>query len=305
MIRPARAEDADRICAIFAAVIASRDTYVFAPGTSPEEARAYWFGPGISTWVAEVQGEVIGMYKLIANQRDLGAHVANASFMVHPSAAGRGAGRAMALHCLREARLQGFAAMQFNFVVSSNVNAVHLWQSLGFRIVGTLPQVFRHPARGLIDAYVMHRFLDDITLSFGDPPPDARPVHRPSAYAVIHNPAEGRLAVVQAAEGVLLPGGGIDSCETAQAAVLREVREECGLAADITDELGEVRQFVWSERRQQWLEKPSRFYAAVATVLPGAAAEHRTEWLLPEPAAQAVTCESHAWAIKRWARTNT
>ncbi len=43
--------------------------------------RAYWFGPGVVPYVAEDEagrGAGRGMYKLIANQRDLGAHVANA-----------------------------------------------------------------------------------------------------------------------------------------------------------------------------------------------------------------------------------
>ena len=51
--------------------------------------------------------------------------------------------------------------MQFNFVVSTNAAAVALWRKLGFQIVGTLPKVYRHRDLGLVDAYVMHRFLDD------------------------------------------------------------------------------------------------------------------------------------------------
>jgi hypothetical protein len=39
---------------------------------------------------------------------------------------------------------------------------VALWQKLGFAIVGTLPKAFRHSQPGHVDAYVMHRFLDDI-----------------------------------------------------------------------------------------------------------------------------------------------
>jgi ribosomal protein S18 acetylase RimI-like enzyme len=112
--------------------------------------------------VAEDEGRIVGMYKLITNQRDLGSHVANASFMVDPGYAGKGAGRAMGLHCLREARRAGFLAMQFNFVVSTNTAAVELWKKLGFEIVGTLPRVFRHRELGDVDAFVMHRFLDDI-----------------------------------------------------------------------------------------------------------------------------------------------
>ena len=100
------------------------------------------------------------MYKIVANQRDLGSHVANASFMVDPGCGGRGIGRAMGVHALEVARAMGFAAMQFNFVVSTNEAAVALWKSLGFRIVGTLPRVFRHRDLGLVDAYVMYRELD-------------------------------------------------------------------------------------------------------------------------------------------------
>jgi ribosomal protein S18 acetylase RimI-like enzyme len=65
----------------------------------------------------------------------------------------------MCLHSLDHARAQGFLAMQFNFVVSSNTRAVKLWQSLGFVIVGRLPQAFRHLRLGLVDALVMYRKL--------------------------------------------------------------------------------------------------------------------------------------------------
>jgi ribosomal protein S18 acetylase RimI-like enzyme len=102
------------------------------------------------------------MYKIIANQRDLGSHVANASYMVDPGKAGRGVGKAMGLHSLREARRAGFLAMQFNLVVSTNEAAVALWKKIGFSIAGTLPKAFRHQELGYIDAYVMYRFLDDI-----------------------------------------------------------------------------------------------------------------------------------------------
>lgn len=160
-IRHATEGDFAAMWAIFQGVIASGTTYVFDPGTSAEDAHAYWFGPGVSSYVIERDGCVIGMYKLVANRRDLGSHVANASYMVDPARQGAGAGRAMGLHSLGEARRAGFLAMQFNFVVSTNEAAVRLWKSLGFSIVGVLPGAFRHRELGYVDAYVMHRFLED------------------------------------------------------------------------------------------------------------------------------------------------
>jgi L-amino acid N-acyltransferase YncA len=158
-IRRATEADFESIWAIFRAVVATGTTYVFDPETSVEDAFAYWLGPGVRSYVAEDEGRVVGMYKIIPNQRDLGSHVANASFMVDPGFSGRGTGREMGLHCLREAREAGFLAMQFNFVVSTNEAAVALWKKLGFAIVGTLPKAFRHRELGYVDAYVMYRFL--------------------------------------------------------------------------------------------------------------------------------------------------
>jgi L-amino acid N-acyltransferase YncA len=160
IIRPATRHDADAIWRIFHAVVAAGDTYTFPPDTPRDQAVDYFLGPGISSWVIEDEGGVIGMYKLIPNHGGLGSHVANASFMVDPSAHGKGAGRAMGDHCLDQARQAGYEAMQFNFVVSTNSAAVALWKKLGFEIVGTLPKAFRHSQRGYVDAYVMHRFLE-------------------------------------------------------------------------------------------------------------------------------------------------
>lgn len=64
------------------------------------------------------------------------------------------------LHSLDRARVRGFRAMQFNFVVATNTGAVRLWERCGFRIVGRLPGAFEHPALGFVDALVMFRDLD-------------------------------------------------------------------------------------------------------------------------------------------------
>jgi L-amino acid N-acyltransferase YncA len=162
MIRRAADADFESMWSIFRDVIASEDTYVFSPDTPRERALAYWFGPGVTSYVAVADERIVGMYKIVQNQPGLGSHVANASFMVSPSYSGKGAGRQMGRHCLREARRQGFRAMQFNFVVSTNAAAVALWKSLGFAIVGTLPQVFKHRHLGYVDAHVMYRSLEDI-----------------------------------------------------------------------------------------------------------------------------------------------
>jgi len=49
--------------------------------------------------------------------------------------------------------------MQFNSVVSTNAAAVHLWITLGYQIIGTIPKGYQHKYLGYVDCYVMHKFL--------------------------------------------------------------------------------------------------------------------------------------------------
>jgi L-amino acid N-acyltransferase YncA len=160
-IREATERDRDAIWEIFRATVAPGDAFVYDPKTPREEAMAYWFAKGTRTYVAEQNGRIVGSYILRDNRPGLGNHVSNAGFMVDPAARGSGVGRQMGEHALNEARRFGYRAMQFNFVISTNESAVHLWQQLGFRIVGTLPGAFRHSRKGLVDAYVMFRSLEE------------------------------------------------------------------------------------------------------------------------------------------------
>jgi len=161
-IRCATEADFGGIWSIFHEVIQGGDSYFFSPDTSEADAREYWLGRGVETRVVEDRGWILGMYRLVENQRDLGSHVASASFMVAPGQQGRGIGTMMGRDCLAEAKHAGFSAIQFSFVVSTNESSVRLWKKLGFAIVGIIPKAFRHATLGFVDVYVMHRFLDDI-----------------------------------------------------------------------------------------------------------------------------------------------
>jgi ribosomal protein S18 acetylase RimI-like enzyme len=160
-IRKATIFDLDAIHNIFKAVISRGDTYPFELPLSRKTTVSYWLGPGIKTYVAEYEEQVQGMYRLIPNLPDRGAHVANASFMVEPEFQRRGIGRALGQHCLEQARKTGYLAMQFNFVVSTNKAAVILWKKLGFKIVGKLSKAFHHKELGYVDAYIMYRRFPD------------------------------------------------------------------------------------------------------------------------------------------------
>ena len=160
-IRPATSADFDAMWTIFSAHVNAGETYPFESDTTREAVQAYWFGSGVTCRVAALGERVLGMYRVVPNQTGRGRHVANASYMVSPTAQGVGVGRLLGEHSLLEARSQGYLAMQFNYVVSTNAAAVMLWKKLGFSIVGTLPKAFRHKRLGYVDAYVMYQLLQD------------------------------------------------------------------------------------------------------------------------------------------------
>jgi L-amino acid N-acyltransferase YncA len=159
MIRPAEERDSDPIWSILEPVIRAGETYTLPIDLSREDALAYWFSQGHEVFVAEEEGLVLGTYYLRANQKGGGSHVANCGYMTGSAAMGRGVARTMCEHSLERARIRGFRAMQFNFVVSSNQRAVRLWESFGFAIVGTLRRAFLHPQLGYVEAFVMYREL--------------------------------------------------------------------------------------------------------------------------------------------------
>lgn len=158
-IRGIGACEFDRAWPIFRDVVARGDTYSYPPDIDEATACAMWTTSPSRCFLAEDAGEAVGVYMLRPNQPGLGDHVANAGYMVAGHARGRGIASALCEHSIGTARAAGFRAMQYNFVVSTNEQAVRLWQRHGFAIVGRVPGAFRHAVHGATDVLVMHRML--------------------------------------------------------------------------------------------------------------------------------------------------
>jgi len=163
LIRAAKPEDFEQIWPIVRAITTAGDTYALPRDLDEAAARQYWMEAPRHTFVAEQDGRIVGSYYLRTNQAGGGSHVCNCGYAVAAEARGQGVAGAMCRHSQALARELGYEAMQFNFVVSTNVGAVRLWTSLGFQTVGRLPRAFRHPELGLVDALVMYKWLGDST----------------------------------------------------------------------------------------------------------------------------------------------
>lgn len=159
VIRPVTSADHDAIWAILAPVYRAGETYCIPPDIGRDAALADWLAAPFTGFVAEAGGQILGISHVGRNRPGPASHVANAGFATHPDARGKGVARALVEHAKTWARAQGFRAMQFNFVVATNQDAIHLWQKAGFDIVGRLPGAFLHPRHGYVDALVMFHVL--------------------------------------------------------------------------------------------------------------------------------------------------
>jgi L-amino acid N-acyltransferase YncA len=160
-IRTATADDWPAMWSFMEGIVRAGETFTWDRDTTEPEARRMWFPPPPGrTFVAVTPaGAVIGTANSVRNHRGGARHIAGASFMVDPAHSGEGAGRALGAHVVRQARADGFRAMQFNAVVETNIRAVALWRSLGFEVLATLPAGFSHPDHGFVGLHIMFRSL--------------------------------------------------------------------------------------------------------------------------------------------------
>ncbi|WP_405901330.1 GNAT family N-acetyltransferase [Streptomyces sp. NBC_00727] len=161
LIREATPEDWPAIWPFFREIVAAGETFTYPLDLQGADAADWWLlKPPNRTVVAVADdGTVLGTAKMNKNHMGNGSHIASASYMVAPRHSGQGVGRALCEYTIDWARTAGYRAMQFNAVVETNTAAVRLYESLGFEILGTLPEGFHHPAVGYVGLHNMHRKL--------------------------------------------------------------------------------------------------------------------------------------------------
>jgi L-amino acid N-acyltransferase YncA len=161
-IREATEADWPAIWPFFHQIVTAGETYAYDQTLTEEQGRAIWMHPSAAaksrTVVAvDPDGTVLGSANMYPNRPGPGSHVASGSFMVDAASSGKGVGRALCQDMIDWARSEGFRSIQFNAVVETNERAVGLWQSLGFEIIGTVPEAFHHPTHGYVGLHVMYR----------------------------------------------------------------------------------------------------------------------------------------------------
>ncbi|WP_231594707.1 GNAT family N-acetyltransferase [Synechococcus sp. CBW1107] len=131
-IRPYEAGDWPAVWALLEPVFRAGETFPHDPAISEAEAQLAWVEQSQAVMVAvDPAGAVVGTYYLRPNSLALGAHVANAGYVVAENCRRQGIGSRLCQHSLQAARRLGFRAMQFNLVVSTNTvsSDIRNWSS--------------------------------------------------------------------------------------------------------------------------------------------------------------------------------
>lgn len=87
--------------------------------------------------------EVAGLYILHPNGVGHLGHLCNASYAVKSAYRGRHIGKLLVENCLFEAKRLGYLILCFNAVVKNNIGARHLYEKLGFNLIGEIPRGFK------------------------------------------------------------------------------------------------------------------------------------------------------------------
>ncbi|MDQ6839275.1 MAG: GNAT family N-acetyltransferase [Actinomycetota bacterium] len=156
VLAPLHAAHLDELWLLFADVVATGDGYPQVPPLTRAAFEDVWVRPVSAVVGAVVDGHLAGAYYLKTNGPGLGAHIANAGYVVDRRSRGQGIGRLLVADSVARAPLVGFDAVQFNFVFASNP-ARAMYEELGWEVVGRIPDAVVRPGRPVEDAVIYWR----------------------------------------------------------------------------------------------------------------------------------------------------
>jgi ribosomal protein S18 acetylase RimI-like enzyme len=157
LIGPLQAGHVDALWLMFVDAVARGDGYPQTPPLTRDTFEQTWIRPVTVTVGAVIADRLVGAYYLKPNQPGLGAHIANAGYLVDRTVRGVGIGRLLVADSIERAPTAGFDAVQFNFVFETNP-ARAMYEKFGWREIGRVPGAVPGPGpSGRQDAIIYWR----------------------------------------------------------------------------------------------------------------------------------------------------
>ena len=142
-VRPYENADLSAMIAIWNEVVRDGIAFPQEEELTAETGAVFFASQTCSAVAVDSDGTVVGLYILHPNNVGRCGHIANASYAVSAQFRGLHIGEKLVSDCIFRAHQCGFKILQFNAVVESNVHARHLYERLGFKQLGTIPNGFR------------------------------------------------------------------------------------------------------------------------------------------------------------------
>lgn len=158
-IRAYQSKDAALAAQIWNEVVADGNAFPHDTEMTADAAN-HFFLEQTYTGIAEdtETHEILGLYILHPNNVGRCGHICNASYAVRKNIRGLYIGEKLVLDCLKMAKEKQFRILQFNAVVATNTHALHLYERIGFKKLGTIPGGFRMPD-GTYEDIIPHYYL--------------------------------------------------------------------------------------------------------------------------------------------------
>ncbi|MDJ0737756.1 MAG: GNAT family N-acetyltransferase [Nostocaceae cyanobacterium] len=141
---------------------------------SPTEFTAYWLAGDafvVRTVESEAKNqekELLAAFYIKPNFPGRCSHICNAGFIVQRHWRRQGIGRFMGEAMLAIATQREYEGVMFNLVFEPNIPSIRLWESLGFKTIGLIPQAVKLDSAKVVDALIMYRQLKERrSLEFG------------------------------------------------------------------------------------------------------------------------------------------
>ncbi|MBP6217975.1 MAG: GNAT family N-acetyltransferase [Oligoflexales bacterium] len=149
-----QADDHKNLCEIFRDVVETGGQFPYKDSSAAEFNLRFLDSQSTTYVCRNADMKVIAGFYLRKNPSDDPRRVANAAYMIHRSARGKGLGKLLVEMSLLLAQTQDYQAMVYNMVYSQNLAAVSLYKKFGFKITKRLSGL-----DGIYDGYEMTREL--------------------------------------------------------------------------------------------------------------------------------------------------
>lgn len=142
---------------------------------------------------------------------------------------------------------------------------------------------------------------------FGEKKENVTYKNRYGVYAVIADPEQEKIILVQAPNGAwFLPGGEIEAGEDHMKALERELLEELGFTATVGQYYGQADEYFYSSHRDQHFYNPAYIYQVTDFTQNQEPLEdfNQIAWFPIDEAISKLKRGSHKWGIEAWKKSH-